>query len=360
MEDLDSKIDGDLDVRRDTRLYGMVTGKVTVQSGRWLIVHGMIGGGLRIRAGATVHLYGAVFGDVVNGGGELRIWSTGSVQGLLERGSGTTIEPGAKVRGLVPCAIASTGELEGLRVLVAEDDDATRDEIVVLLQSCGAMPIAARSGSEGYETFCRERPDVILADLWMAQSDGYAFIKRVRSLSFEEGGLTPAIAMTASSMDPDEKTLLAGFHAHLTKPFDPTNFVHVLRSFHDAVRTNAVEEPEPRWTVTTPCAGLLVLTFSDHVRAVDMQGGASAIACELARGAATLVVDTRRISGFDLSVGCVAERTIWEHRRRLEKLIVVSTDRAVRLVGAAACLMLGVPYETTGELPPEALLADRQ
>jgi CheY-like chemotaxis protein len=234
------KVSGHLEVRRDTRLYGSVSGDVTVKPGRTLVVHGVIEGSLFLEEESSAHVYGAIFGDVVNTGGKLRVWNTGTVRGIVDHGSATRIEGGATVGALAPnesdaSAAAESESLKGLRVLVVEDDEATREAIVALLDSCGARPLAASQGEEALEVFHRERPDAIVADLWMPKVDGYDLIRRVRSLPSAEGGLTPAIAMTASTSDLPERALRTGFHAHFAKPFNPSRFVETVRSLvrHD-------------------------------------------------------------------------------------------------------------------------------
>jgi CheY-like chemotaxis protein len=229
------KVAGDLEIVRDTRLYGLVSGDVTVKRGRTLVVHGVIGGSLFLEKESCAHVYGAIFGDVVGCEAKLRVWSTGMIRGIVDRRGSTRIEGGATVGALAPnegdaASVSESEALKGLRVLVVEDDEATRDAIVALLDSCGARPLAASQGEEALEVFHRERPDAIVADLWMPKLDGYALIRSVRSLPSEQGGLTPAIAMTASTSDLPERALQTGFHAHFAKPFNPSRFVEVVRS----------------------------------------------------------------------------------------------------------------------------------
>jgi CheY-like chemotaxis protein len=79
-------------------------------------------------------------------------------------------------------------ELAGFRVLVVDDDEDTRDELGALVRSAGALPLAATDGMEAYELFERERPDAIVADLWMPRMDGYDLLRRVRWHAPEDGG----------------------------------------------------------------------------------------------------------------------------------------------------------------------------
>ena len=71
-----------------------------------------------------------------------------------------------------------------------------------------------------------ERPDVIVSDVGMPGEDGHDFLRRVRSLSADSGGQTPAIALTAFAQPRDEHLAReAGFNAYFSKPADPTEIV---------------------------------------------------------------------------------------------------------------------------------------
>jgi CheY-like chemotaxis protein len=79
------------------------------------------------------------------------------------------------------------------------------------------------------------RPDVIVSDIAMPEEDGYAFIRRVRSLPPEEGGRTPAVALTALARPKDRVcALAAGFQTHLPKPVDPSELVLAVANLRDA------------------------------------------------------------------------------------------------------------------------------
>ena len=350
-------IDGDLIIARNTRLYGMVSGTVTVKAGRTLVLHGSVGGDLVLEEGAVAHVYGIVGGDVWNAGSKLCVWKTGTIRGTLQRRSVNKIEAGATIRALTgehdaaPASNGESTELAGYRVVLVEDDHDTLEEVAALVRSHGAETFTARHGAEGYEVFARVRPDAIVTDLWMPNG-GYDFIKRVRGRAPEDGGLTPAIAMTACTSDTAEKALLAGFHAHLQKPFTPAALTDLLRSFRDS---NATPEQElsARWSVTEKDGGVLLLTLWDHVRAIDVQRCIEAITPRLIQAPAKLLVDARRVNGFDVSVGSVAERLLWKLRRRLDEVVVVSRASSLRLVAVAVCLALGVKCSTLDEMPAD-------
>lgn len=111
--------------------------------------------------------------------------------------------------------------LEGLRIVVVDDDDDARDLLTTVLAQRAAEVFAAESASEAFELLKRERPDFLISDIAMPEEDGYTLIKRVRLLNEDEGGRTPAIAVTAYAGRADRnRALEAGFDAHYAKPLD--------------------------------------------------------------------------------------------------------------------------------------------
>jgi CheY-like chemotaxis protein len=73
------------------------------------------------------------------------------------------------------------------------------------------------------------RPDVLVSDLGMPEEDGYSLIRKVRALLAEDGGRTPAVALTAYARVEDRlKVLRSGFQTHLPKPVEPAELVAVI------------------------------------------------------------------------------------------------------------------------------------
>jgi CheY-like chemotaxis protein len=119
-------------------------------------------------------------------------------------------------------------ELKGIRVLVVEDDDDTRELLKVLLETRGSTVIATASVQEALAAYNESLPNVIVADIGMPDYNGYTLIGKIRGL--ERGGqMTPAIALTAFTTAIDRDTVLsAGFQIHMPKPFEPGNLVSVI------------------------------------------------------------------------------------------------------------------------------------
>jgi CheY-like chemotaxis protein/anti-sigma regulatory factor (Ser/Thr protein kinase) len=121
--------------------------------------------------------------------------------------------------------------LDGLKVLVVDDEPDARAVAKRVLEGCGAEVVAAASAEQGPECLRRERPGVVLSDIGMPGHDGYEFIRRVRRLGEAEGGSVPAAALTAYARSEDrQRALLAGYQSHLVKPVDPGELVTVVAS----------------------------------------------------------------------------------------------------------------------------------
>jgi signal transduction histidine kinase/ActR/RegA family two-component response regulator len=121
--------------------------------------------------------------------------------------------------------------LQGVNVLVVDDEVDTRDLIVFILQQYGASVRAFASASLALDAFALEKPHIILSDIGMPQIDGYMLIRQIRSLPPEQGGEIQAIALTAYAGETNEQQILqAGFQKHLTKPIEPAKLAMVIAS----------------------------------------------------------------------------------------------------------------------------------
>jgi PAS domain S-box-containing protein len=121
---------------------------------------------------------------------------------------------------------SSPERLDGARILVVDDEADTREIVTMMLEGSGAQVMAAESSSEAIEMMESWQPDVLVADIGMPIEDGYVLIRKVRSRPANEGGRTPALALTAYVRTEDRVRILsAGYQMHLTKPVEPIELV---------------------------------------------------------------------------------------------------------------------------------------
>jgi CheY-like chemotaxis protein len=119
--------------------------------------------------------------------------------------------------------------LNGLRVLVVDDEADARELLTTLLGQYGAEVIAVATASEALETLQRLKPNVLVSDIGMPGEDGYALIRKVRLLDAEQGGQIPAVALTAYARAEDRINALgAGFQQHIPKPVNPEELAAVV------------------------------------------------------------------------------------------------------------------------------------
>jgi hypothetical protein len=123
--------------------------------------------------------------------------------------------------------------LDGLRVLIVDDETSVRDLVSAILSKCEADVRTASSAAEALLILGRSqwRPEVLIADIGMPDADGYELMRQVRTLPPEFGGRVPAVALTAHARAEDRmKALAAGFQMHVAKPVEPAELLTVLGS----------------------------------------------------------------------------------------------------------------------------------
>jgi len=123
-------------------------------------------------------------------------------------------------------------DLEGLHVLVVDDDPDTREMLGELFERCKANVTAVSSAAEALAAVRKRVPDLLLSDIGMPGEDGFSLISKVRALPRDAGGAVPAVALTAYARVEDRaRALHAGFDNHLTKPVEPVELLAVAASF---------------------------------------------------------------------------------------------------------------------------------
>jgi CheY-like chemotaxis protein len=128
--------------------------------------------------------------------------------------------------------------LNGIQVLVIEDEKDTRDLLRYLLELHGAKVIPTDNVIEALEIFAKDQLDVVLTDIGMPEYNGYAFIAAVRKRKSPLQKI-PVIALTAFSTPADRDTaLISGFDEYLSKPFEPEELIGTIKRLYDEHRIN--------------------------------------------------------------------------------------------------------------------------
>jgi CheY-like chemotaxis protein len=132
---------------------------------------------------------------------------------------------------VAPPVAGDEPDLTGVSIVAVDDEPDARALVQRLLEDRGATVRVAASASEALDLIVRSPPDVLVSDIGMPGEDGYAFIRRVRSLAAREGGDVPAVALTAYARTEDRvQAIRAGYQSHVVKPVDARELVAVVSS----------------------------------------------------------------------------------------------------------------------------------
>jgi PAS domain S-box-containing protein len=127
--------------------------------------------------------------------------------------------------------VSELPRLNGLRVLVIDDQEFTRNLVAAMLRRADAEVVMASSVPEGLELFRATAADVVVCDLAMPGEDGFAFMRAIRALP-SPANTTPVIALTAFGRPEDRQhALSAGFNDYLKKPIDPEQLASAVLAF---------------------------------------------------------------------------------------------------------------------------------
>ncbi len=119
--------------------------------------------------------------------------------------------------------------LDGLRVLLVDDNIDNLELAAIILEQYGTEVITAASAAQAIQAIAQSIPDILISDIAMPLEDGYSLIRQIRKLAPEQGGLIPAIALTAYAKNEDRLLALeAGFQMHIPKPIDPDELIAVI------------------------------------------------------------------------------------------------------------------------------------
>ena len=121
--------------------------------------------------------------------------------------------------------------LKGMTILVVDDDGDTCELLRILLEDSGASVMIANSVEVALALCRRTPPHLIVSDIRLGNSDGFALIETIREYNREYRGFTPAIALSGLVAPGDEeRARAAGFNNYIHKPFDATDFINTVVS----------------------------------------------------------------------------------------------------------------------------------
>ena len=137
--------------------------------------------------------------------------------------------------------------LEGLRILVVDDEPDARSLVVEILTRRGATVRSCPSASEGRSVLEEWTPDVLVSDIGLPEESGYTFIRTVRALGPERGGDVPAIALTGYARLANRlEALSAGYDLHIAKPVEPSELILMVASVAGRLEDGPLGDGPPR------------------------------------------------------------------------------------------------------------------
>jgi PAS domain S-box-containing protein len=171
-------------------------------------------------------------------GGTVRAESAGQNHGarfVVSLPVHATRKAGAEASGSFPGSKAEADleahRLNGVNVLLVDDEPDARELVARLLKASGASVTSAGSGAEALTLSQSHRPDILISDIGMPGMDGYELLRRMREGDGVQGGRIPAVALTAFARSEDRtRALLAGFLVHVAKPVQPSELVATVAS----------------------------------------------------------------------------------------------------------------------------------
>ena len=190
--------------------------------------HGGLGLGLAI-VRHLVELHGGVVtarSQGVGKGAEFAVEIPISIAPSAELENESRVSRGAGSTALTPMP-----SLDGLRILIVDDDADAREVVSTILSQAGAEVATASSAAQAIDLVDRWVPNVLISDIGMPGEDGYQLIRKLRARSPDKSNQIPAIALTAFARSQDRlKALSSGYQTHLAKPIEPIELVTVVAS----------------------------------------------------------------------------------------------------------------------------------
>ncbi len=147
-----------------------------------------------------------------------------SADTVADLNSATILEP--EGNGL-PAGLSEV--LDGLRILVVDDELDSRELITAILTRCGSEVRCSESAAGAIQIVRDWKPDLLVSDIGMPKEDGYSLIQRLRKMKSKWARDIPAVALTAyATVEDHARALDAGFQVHVTKPIEPEALVRTI------------------------------------------------------------------------------------------------------------------------------------
>jgi hypothetical protein len=169
-------------------------------------------------------------------GGNVRVKSPGEGQGstFIIALPVSHVRPnrtsGQESRQGDPLAALELPRLDGVRVLIVDDEPDGAAMLARILEDRGARPACASGGAEALRMLASEPFDVLLSDVGMPEIDGYGLIRRLRQSASPNQRVT-AVAVTAYARAEDrQRALLAGYQMHVSKPVEVSELIAGIAS----------------------------------------------------------------------------------------------------------------------------------
>jgi K+-sensing histidine kinase KdpD/ActR/RegA family two-component response regulator len=119
--------------------------------------------------------------------------------------------------------------LNGIRVLLVDDESDAREMMAAALETCGATVFSAASAHDALQALAHRDIDLVLSDIAMPGQDGYELIREIRAMASSRLSALPAAAVTAHAREDErERALAAGFQMHLAKPIHPATLARAV------------------------------------------------------------------------------------------------------------------------------------
>lgn len=134
-----------------------------------------------------------------------------------------------------------TCNLNGIKILVVDDDTDTREFLAFLLEQSGATVMMVGSAFAALTAVSQFQPDVLLSDIGMPEMDGYQLMQQIRALPPHQGGKVPAIALSAYAGEIDyQRAVAVGFQQHHAKPVEPETLMKAIATlaYEHAINPN--------------------------------------------------------------------------------------------------------------------------